>query len=189
MVLLKSVGVDPGFTNVGLATSVFNTETRESTVVDVSLVKTEKIEKKARSAVRVSTDDQRRAEEIIDDLCAYFDTHKPSIIVVEGYSPYSVPMKGGWKTVLTQGSVLAIAKLKGILLYTLLPLDLKMHFLKKNKGGKNEVIAAVKSVHVEAAQLIDSLPKTKREHVADAIGYSLIGCAEIEKQMRITTGV
>ncbi len=177
--VLRIVGVDPGFANVGFAIiDLF--AIGGSDLVATKLVTTAPSKKK----ITQNQDEKQRLEEIEDAFIAFIDEHNPDVMVTE--EPGKCLMKrniGGkwvWQTnpkllrtsCLMWGSIHGVCRGRGIYAISVGSQAIKKTLCNKKNASKPEVIAAVKSKFPGYTKW----PKTKKvEHVADAAGAAITG--------------
>lgn len=164
---IVGVGVDLGFTNMG-ATKVTLTYGHEPAVFDGRLIRT----KKRADAHRVSLDNTARAEKIWNEL--YEFAKGADFLAYEVYTPFSGAGRGGSgsKVATAAGLAMGVGFALGIPVIPVLPVDVKKAALGSHKGSKEDVQAALARID-GATAVIESVARTKREHLADAIGVAL----------------
>jgi len=186
------IGVDGGLANVGIAVvSGIARGTREQVLASARLehlchVKTEKLEKKMRTKIRVSTDDRTRIEKLAAVLAATAQTWPPQAIAVEWYVPNPRQMgfaSGGWKTAIFVGAALGVARGLGVACLDQLPADVKA--LVGDRSASKEDVEAWLCEHLPGfAEMISEIARTNREHPSDGAAHGMIGLVELAERRR-----
>lgn len=196
---LVVTGVDPGFASNGIAV-LKKFPGVLPTVVLGRIIETKKAEKKARSHLRVSADDLRRYTECHAGMENIYRQFNPHAMGIEVYQPgFKSRKKGGEEQFKgsTAGQVKSLAVYGGFVFWALthgmfvapfLPSDVKKRFCGKVAASKEEVIHEMCKLVIGLRELLESVPKTKREHIADAAGCAFLVLEEIDK-MKIMLGV
>lgn len=149
-------------------------------VETVLLLKTEKARKKELQQIRVSSDDQRRMREIWVAVQHAMIEAKPVAVAIEAYSPIPGKQGGGaWKVGAVTQMLMALCWSQGVEPVIARPADLRRRFLKQGDGTKSAIEQAVGDEISGAAAALEQFPRSKREHVADAIGYTAIAYDEM----------
>lgn len=178
------MGIDPGFASGGVAILKRSSPSPQSPVraLAVKFLGTEKATKKARNSLRVSADDFRRYKELwlmLEDLRIVYC---PYAVGVEAYMPQG-PRGGGQatKTLAVYGGVLWWALSRGLFVAPFVPSDLKIRFGGSKSASKEDVEAGLCREVEGLKELIAKIPKTHREHVADAAGHAFLVLEEIQR--------
>lgn len=162
--------------------------------MSLKVIETAGTPKKLMRNLRVSADDYQRIRQIhfaIRGLVTDFD---PVAIAYEVYQPFTGRTKGGkpnfrtsaWKVSRVEGVLVGVGMVHELLVLPYLPLDLKMGFTGKRSATKGEIQAAMVSRIQGFEAAIMALPKTKREHAADAAGYAYLAFAEMDNMAKMT---
>jgi len=184
---LRTCGTDPGFASLGIA--IIERDIADIKLVNVRVVETKKGDKKAMRDLRVAADDQRRLREFWDAVSATITEHKPMALGVESYAPWPGQMGGSaWKVAFAMQMVVCCGWHHNLRPLIFRPDDLKRRLLGKNSGTKGEIETALCAKISGMREALDKIPKTKREHAADAIGHAYLAMGEVET-MRATYGV
>ena len=174
-----ALGIDPGFAHLGLAVVTRPEPGAPLRLLTLEVVETSKAPKKVMRDLRVAADDQRRLKHFWDRLELVIAAYMPQAIGVESYAPWPGQMGGNaWKVALAYQLSMCVGWAHRLLPLSFRPDDLKRRLLGKNAGTK---VAVEHRLCAEVAGLrdaLDALPKTKREHAADAVGHALLAIEE-----------
>ena len=155
-----------------------------------TVIRTEKAKKKSRGSLRVSDDDLRRYREHWDGVCQIFNEHQPHALGVEVFQPGFRGKKAGKQIGGSAGAVKTMAVYGGLIFWALtmsmfvapfLPGDLKRRFCGKLAASKQDVISEMCQLVANLEDVLAGVPKTQREHVADAAGHAFLVLEEIDK--------
>jgi Holliday junction resolvasome RuvABC endonuclease subunit len=197
---LVVMGVDPGFASSGVVILERISPEVMPVAVAAKVVATKKADKKLRSTLRVSADDLRRYRETWNEMCLFYDEFHPHALGVEVYQPgfRSKKFKGKQGGVGgTAGAVKSMGVYGGMIFWALtlkmfvssfLPSDLKKRFCGRQSASKREIISEMCQLIVGLEELLASVPKSKREHVADAAGHAYLVLEEIDR-MKVMLGL
>lgn len=153
------------------------------------MLETAKAPKKVMRDLRVAADDQRRLKYYWDQLVAEMKAHQVVAIGVESYAPWPGQMGGSaWKVGFTYQLAMCAGWAHGVLPMVFRPDDLKRRLLGRNAGTKGAVEAALKALVSGFADALQELPKTKREHVADAVGHAVLAMEEAARMRAMYGG-
>ena len=164
------------------------------------VIETKKAEKKERSRLRVTNDDLRRYTETWTGVEAVYNEYEPHALGVEGYLPgfrgkqkEGEPKKfrGGGaasKTLAVYGGLIFWALTHRMFVAPFLPADLKRRFCGRKSASKREMIHEMCKLVVGLEEILDSVVKSKQEHLADAAGHAYLVLEEID-QVRLMLGV
>ena len=184
-----ALGVDPGFANLGLAVVMRPKPGALLQLVMLEVVETSKAPKKVMRDLRVAADDQRRLREFWDKLSHEIAAHRPSAMGVESYALFPGQLGGNsWKVSFAFQMSVCCGWAHGILPMVFRPDDLKRRLLGKNAGTKVAVADVLRTLVVGFGDALDQLPKTKREHAADAVGHALLALEEAAKMRAMYGG-
>lgn len=182
MTKLRCMGIDPGFAKTGIA--VVEVGDDEPRLLHLRIVETKKATKKKLNNRRVSHDDQDRLQQIWDAMIATALEWEPAILAYEVYAPRPGKLSA-WKTALVTGMIQGMANAMEKPLYPFIPQDLKREFTgftgkkgEKVDTSKKEVQAALGLALTGWSDMIQAIPESKREHVADAAGHAYLGIQE-----------
>lgn len=182
---LTVMGIDPGVAAVGVA--ILAATQKRIFCQKLAVIRTKKADKKALRSLRVTADDSRRLKEIYNGLSDITDEFEPHALAFEVYSPYGKQGGSAWKASRVEGGVQVFGFDRGMLVLPFLPQDLKRALCGKASASKEDVIDAM-SLKVENVEnLLQALPKTQREHAADAAGYAYLAFEEMYR-MRAMMG-
>jgi Holliday junction resolvasome RuvABC endonuclease subunit len=171
----RILGIDPGFASLGLAVL------QGERLLACEVLATEKAKAK-RADLRVSVDDSRRLGEICEAVTAVLERHHVDAVAIEVFTMVPGKMAGGAsKTAMAYGALYALARARGCLWLPLVPDDLKRGLCGRRSASKAEVQTAVCDLTFGARAALDAMPKTKREHAADAIAAAIVGRTEVKR--------
>jgi len=196
VVLFKAAGVDPGLRFLGMAVLSMPLPSTGATgpkplpmLQMIQVLETEKTPKKAMRDLRVSADDQRRLKYLWDRISQMLIEHRPQAMGVESYAPFPGQMGGSaWKVAFAYQLAMCAGWAYGILPMVFRPDDLKRRLLGKNAGTKVAVEDVLRTLVTGFGDALDKLPKTKREHAADAVGHALLALEEAAKMRAMYGG-
>lgn len=184
-----AMGIDPGFAHLGLAVVTRQKPGDPLRLVTLEVVETSKAPKKAMRDLRVAADDQRRLRHFWNRLESVIAAYLPQAIGVESYAPWPGQMGGNaWKVALAYQLSVCVGWAHGVLPMTFRPDDLKRRLLGKNAGTKGEVEQGLCAEVTGLRDALDALPKTKREHAADAVGHALLAIEEAARMRAMFGG-
>lgn len=164
---------------MGTAVVELRPEEKHPRLVMLQILETKKGPKKVMRDLRVATDDQRRLRYFWDNLHLIIAAHMPQAIGVESYAPWPGQMGGNaWKVAFAYQLAVCSGWAHGLLPMVFRPDDIKRRFLGKNAGTKGEVEAALGKLVTGFEEELAKLPKTKREHVSDAVGHAVLAIEE-----------
>ena len=186
---LRAMGVDSGFAKGGISV-VERYSDGQKAALHAECFETKSDMKKQKRKIRVSTNDQRRLDEIYERLVWVIDTFQPRAIGIEDYQVN--PKQGGTaraaQVLRGVGMVQCLAKERNILLVPYLPLDLKKPLTGKAGASKLDVENWLRQNIHGAAKLLDQVAKSKREHAADAMGHAVLALDEM-MEIRALSGL
>lgn len=168
---MRVLGVDPGFAHMGVAVV-----DEHRNVVDAFVVGTKKTSNKAR---RVTDDDVDRMNLLWLNINQAVIDHQPEAVGVETYTVFKPGQGGhgkgaGWKAVFAYAMTCSVAFSYKIPVYAFRPTDLKQKVAGWTSAGKQDIEDAVRRSVGGAAEALDRIPASAREHAADAIGHALL---------------
>lgn len=134
----------------------------------------------------MSTDDLRRVREIWVAVETAIINWQPVALAIEGYSP--IPGKqghGSWKVGGITYMLIGLCWSRGIEPIIVRPSDLRRRFLSKESGSKVDIEHAVALEVWNADAILQKIAPSKREHLADAIGYAVIAYEEMQRIRRV----
>ncbi len=186
-----SVGFDPGFGKGGYAITYGEKapgKPWKARVIEFNYFKTGISKAKGKGLIRVSSDDQRRLDEILKVILYVADRateareNAGAQVVIAGMEWFTPFKSGGrgWTAVLTVGMVYGLFRTRADQFYVHLNTDIKKDFAGKAKASKEEVIQLVQEKFG-----IDEFEGAKelREHQADAIAVTILNLYEYDKIM------
>ena len=184
---LTVMGVDPGWAAMGVAILV-KAENQAPVCHRAGVIRTAKAKKKDLRNIRVAADDSRRIRELHNGLADLATAFSPQALAFEVYSPYGKQGGSAWKSSRVEGGVQLFGLERGMLVLPFHPQDLKRAICGKVSSSKDDVIRemSVKVANLEA--MLAQLPKTMREHAADAAGYAYLAFEEMMR-MRAMMGL
>ncbi len=120
-----------------------------------------------------------------------YDEYHPHALGVEVFQPgFHNKKKPGTQIGGTAGAVKSMAVYGGLIFWALtlgmyvapfLPLDIKKRFCGKMSASKTDVISEMCQLVANLEEILAGMPKTQREHVADAAGHAFLVLEEIDK--------
>lgn len=176
-----TMAMDPGLAALGIA-AVSWPQSGRPRLLSAQILQTKKASKKDLQQIRVATDDMRRVRELWGTVRAWLAEYQPRAVAIEGYSP--IPGKqghGSWKVGAVTYALVALCWAHGIEPVIARPADLRRHFLRRESGSKMDIEQAVGEVVTGAAAVIDAVARSKREHLADSIGYAVVAHHEMQR--------
>ena len=186
--LLVTCGCDPGFSKFGIA--ILQLEDKKISIVSTRLIETQKSDKKTMRDLRVSADDQRRLKTFWDVLIDYFGRLQIKAAGIESYCPFPGQAGGSaWKVGFAYEMAVCACWAKNVTPMIFRPDDLKRRFLNKKSGSKLEIEEAIVELVSGAREELDKYPKTKREHIADAIGHAYLAMEELQKMRSMYSNI
>lgn len=194
------VGIDAGMATMGVAAVSGELGGRASRFACEGLwfYATKKADKKLRRAIRVSTDDRTRIDELLDRCIRLVVGVRASAIALEWYQPTSShsSLRGqeqrqsanGWKAALTVGGVLGIGRAIGVPVLEQLSLDRRKLGRDTDQpvasGGKQDVEDWLREHLAGFTGAIDAIAKSHREHPSDAAAHAVLAFAELAERRR-----
>jgi len=184
---LTVLGIDPGWASTGVA--VLRKYADQSVeCLHAGVIRTEKSSKKDLRSLRVSADDTRRMKELHVGLAGIADAFDIQVLAYEVYSPYGKQGGNAWKASRAEGGVQIFGLERGMVVLPFLPQDLKRAFCGKVSASKDDVIEAMSKKVKSLEAMLLQLPKTMREHAADAAGHAYLAFEEMYR-MRAMMGL
>ena len=181
---MRTMALDPGLALTGVA--VVRWERGAPQVETAALLVTKKAKKKDLQEIRVSTDDQRRMRDIWDQVRQIMHQVELSAVAIEGYSPIPGRQGGGaWKVGAVTQMLMALCWAEKCEPVIVRPTDLRKRFLRNTSGSKLDIEQAVSDEVSGAARFLETFPKSRREHLADAIGYAVVAYDEMMRIRRV----
>jgi crossover junction endodeoxyribonuclease RuvC len=156
------LGVDPSLCNTGIAAVELLADGER--VLETLVVRTAPSAKKRR--VLVGDDNVRRISEIAEALDAAIQRHRPVALVVEAPAG-SKGAQAARALALALATVVTVARLRGLPLVQVQPLDVKRAVCGAKSADKGEIILAIERRHPE---VVWPSPASVIEHAADAVG-------------------
>lgn len=145
----------------------------------------------------MSADDLRRYTEAWSGMENIYKQYVPHALGVEVYQPGFLKKSTGQRIGGSAGAVKSMAVYGGLIFWALthgmfvapfLPADLKKRFCGKQSASKLEVISEMCQLVVGLEELLALIPKSKREHCADAAGHAYLVLEEIDR-VRVMLGL
>lgn len=179
------MGVDPGFGTGGIVLLEKFHPDFQPKVLHGEIIETSKAAKKERTNLRVTTDDQRRYREIWAKLSEISGTYHPYAVGLEAYRVFEGRGGNAWKTAVVYGGIIFWAHTANLYVTPFLPTDLKKRFCGKLSASKEEVEETLCKLIQGLRELLDSNPKGKREHLADAAGHAYLVMEEVAQHRKL----
>lgn len=181
--VLKILGIDAAFANVGLAMTeveIVAGKPPKVTVVGLKLIHTEAVKKRPRGVPR-SSDDLRRAREALHGIQATIDDFKPDMVVAE--VPFgSQSARASWALGIIIGVLAAIPNLVEVT-----PREVKTA-TGESHADKDEMMEWAMRNHPEAPWVFRKYKGTlisvssTNEHLADALAAVYAGLYKVAKE-------
>ena len=127
-------------------------------------------------------------KEIWTGFSRIYDLFSPQALAYEVYTPYRAQGGSAWKAARVEGAVQFFGLDRDMIVLPFLPQDLKRGICGNVSASKQDVIDAISSKVPNLGPMIEELPKTIREHAADAAGHAYLAFEEI-KQVRKMMGL
>jgi Holliday junction resolvasome RuvABC endonuclease subunit len=187
--ILRALGVDPGFANMGAAVVEQPMRGGKITIIALKVLETKKASRKVLSMFRVAGDDQRRLKEQWELLTGMLTVSGCTAVGVESYAPWPGQMGGNaWKVGLSYQVVCAAAWYIGVEPFVFMPSDLKREFCHDKKASKEQVGAALAAMVEGLRRALIGIPLRLREHATDAVGHAVLALLE-QRRLRSMAGV
>lgn len=167
---MKVLGLDTGLANMGWA--VVEYVDGERRLVDGGVISTKPSDKKRR--VLASDDNMRRIQEAALALAPVFDRHRIVFAAIEAQS-WPRSSESSAKIGMSWGIAGALLAVHRIANAQAAPMDIKKAVAGNGSASKTDVQAGVAKLVSGAGEALADLPKTRREHLADAIG-AVVAC-------------
>jgi Holliday junction resolvasome RuvABC endonuclease subunit len=179
------IGIDPGFASLGVVIIEKVHKNIQPKVLLAETIQTKKADKKNSFNLRATNDDQRRYKEIWKRIDEIDEEYKPCALGIEAYRVFSGQGGNAWKSAVVYGGLVFWAFTKGMYVAPFLPTDIKKQFCGKNDASKKDVEERLCFLVEGLEATLMKIPKTRREHVADATGHALLAFNEAEEYRRI----
>lgn len=179
------MGVDPGLGTLGVVVLEQLSPDLQPKVLLAKVIQTKKADKKLRSNLRVTNDDQRRYKEIwskLSDIATEYDVYG---VGLEAYRVFEGRGGNAWKTAVVYGGIIFWAHTRNLYIAPFLPTDLKKRFCDKKSASKKEVENRLCFLIEGLEDKLKKIPKTKREHVADAAGHAFLILEEVAEHRKM----
>ena len=145
------------------------------------MVKTVKPKKKDRTNLRVTNDDSRRYKEFWAVLHSLGSKYQPYAVGVEAYRMMPGGSAAAAKTMGVYVGIQFWGWTRGMYVAPFLPNDLKKRFCGKQSASKFAVEQAICQEIYGLAELLSSIAKGQREHVADASGHAVLMLEDVDR--------
>jgi crossover junction endodeoxyribonuclease RuvC len=182
------LGLDPGFASTGYC--LLQRDRGDVQPLAMGVIETKKRSKKQIRDLRVSADDYRRLREIYFELQRIMHEYKPVAVAYEIYQPFTgAHMRAAtWKVGRVEGVIVSVGLQHQALVLPYLTIDLKKGIAVQKSASKAQIEQAMVDLVPELKQKFEAVPKTKREHVADAAGYAFLAFEELDKMAQWLEG-
>lgn len=183
----RVMGVDPGLAATGVVILERESPGTPIRAVAVRTVKTKIAEKKGRSKLRITSDDQRRYKEIHTGLDLIRNEFDPYAVGVEVYT-FNPKQKGSIQGIKTMGvyvGTLFWAHSRNLFAAGFMPNDLKKRFCGKQSASKKDVEKSMYKQVIGLEELISGMPKSEQEHLADAAGHAVLVLEETDEMRKM----
>lgn len=178
------LGLDPGFASTGYC--LMQRVEGYLMPLQVGVIETQKGDKKQIRDLRVASDDYRRVREIYFELQKIMHAFKPVAVAYEVYQPFTgVQMRtAAWKVARVEGLIVSVGLQHQTLVLPYLTHDLKKGIAVQKSATKVQIERAMVDLVPEIKPKFDAVPKSKREHVADAAGYAFLAFEELDRMLQ-----
>lgn len=174
-IVVNVLGIDPGLENVGVARLEFTSD-GDVLCRDARVIVTKKpSKKKAMTPLRQGAEDVTRTRQIWKEISEFVSGCIIDAVAYEAFSPIPGRSKNATKTSFAVGVAVSIGFALGVPVYAVTPVDVKIKTTGQKSASKGQVIEAVCQRIPSIREWLDLIPKTKRDHAADAAGVALIG--------------
>lgn len=164
---MRLVGIDPGFANFGWAVLDFP-EAAPPEICAAGVIRTTR----RQGRETVSESNAKRCGEIAERLCQIMDDWRPWIIGTEAQS-WTRRHKADVQVAQAFGVIFALAGMDSCPVVHLPPQEVKMRACGKKSASKAEVQAALAERLRFYHKTVGEIPKSHREHAADAVAVAL----------------
>lgn len=167
---IVALGCDPGMAHTGLSV-VRRYHAGHYVVEAMSLVES----RPDATQDTKSLDDARRLKGIHQAVTQLVAKWCPHVVAVESYAPL-VGKQGGsaWKTSMVYGMIYGLALSANRPVSANRPQDIKRAFSHKDDRSKLAVQAWLCGVVPNLAGMLEAVPASKREHLADATAHAML---------------
>jgi len=162
---MQILGIDPGFASIGWGLVEFSST--GSRLLDCGVIRTTRD-----SAQKRSEDNAERCARIAVALRPLI-TSETDIIAIEAQS-WTRRHAADTGVAMTWGVVSTVAAWAELPLIHVRPREVKQRMKGRQSATKAEIIAAIEDEVAAAELLLDGIPKTRRDHAADAIACALV---------------
>jgi Holliday junction resolvasome RuvABC endonuclease subunit len=173
---LISVGIDPGFSNLGI--SIVTREGGEYKSIGIKSIQSRKTKIERNQGMRVLEDDARRLTQIYSDLKNLITQYKPDLAGIESFAPQMGKGKG-WKAVYGYAASLCVIKELDIPFFTFMAADIKKLIVGKVSSSKEDVRRVIEEKFIVDVEWPG--PKSKLEHQGDATAAALLAILERDR--------
>lgn len=163
------LGIDPGFASCGYALLHPNKGMEGAPQFQsVGVIRTQKTTKK----IPLWEDNARRTGDLYGSLKAVLpDTMRPTLFAVEAESWTRMPSD---KLIgMARGAIYSLAFEKGAAMEQYGPREVKKEFCDSGSASKADVEEALTAINPELKEFLSRLPKTQRQHAADAAACAI----------------
>lgn len=183
-----TVGIDPGFAEMGLAALLCDLRTMEVDVLATKVISTKRATKKELRSIRVSADNSRRMEALWEGVHQFLREYRPGLVGIEDYNAYMAQSSSSQKTLAAYGLSFGVCRTLGLVVQTYLPQDLKRTFGLTLGATKKDIEGALCGKMDSLGGFLDAVANSRREHVADAAGHGYLAMTEAARVAAITRG-
>lgn len=175
----KIIGFDPSLRNWGYCIATYDTFTRSLEFTDGGVIHS----KPSKEFKRKNLEDLQSVTQLYSGLDNLLKKHQPDYLVAElPIGSQSSRAMVSYAACISLCSVMAYGDgQKTIPLLSVTPYSVKKQVSGTTEATKEEVINWVKENYPQAYEWVDQYPKTKQEHICDAI--VAVHCAVINQTM------
>lgn len=191
VIRIISAGCDPGFHKMGYSI-ILGERSKEKVggwkakLIDFGVVMTVPSKEKQRGQIRVSSDDQRRLNDVIDEAYCFINRikytaenvkHDHVVGGIEWFTPFRSGGRG-WTTALGVAAwYQAMRQADLFQTFVFLPMDIKMGICHRNNASKEDVIDTIQ----RKFSITYHSPKETETEQADAISLALLNLHEFDR--------
>jgi Holliday junction resolvasome RuvABC endonuclease subunit len=174
----RVMGVDPGLASTGVV--ILDRSSGSWVSLHAEVVRTEKAARRRGTNIRVTEDDVRRYREVV---AVVDNVYRQFVPVAMGLEAYTVkgPSAASWKVGAVYGALLGWAYAVQLYASPAQPLHLKKRFCSPQDASKAALQRALEAEVSGLAEQLLAMPKTQREHAADAAAHAVVMAEELDR--------
>ena len=159
------LGLDPGFASIGYC--IVELVTSREIPLKLGVIETKKNARKQKTLA--CEDNFMRAKQIAAEIQALIAQHRISVICAESMS-FPRNASNAAKIALTWGVLAGICEARMLSMVQPTPQQIKKKLTGRHDASKLDIQEALTARYPIVGTQLKALPKTKREHAADALG-------------------